>query len=71
MSFCYILFPEKRLPNAAVTPQCQSQFTPKMKANAVLQKKARKYKICGRKSKGGESGREEEEMKDKEKGVEE
>ena len=23
-------------PNDAVTPQCQSQFTPKMKANAVL-----------------------------------
>ena len=33
----YILFHEKRLqsPNNAVTPQRQSQFTPKMKANAV------------------------------------
>ena len=25
----------KKTPNDAVTPQCQSQFTPKMKANAV------------------------------------
>ena len=28
-------FMEKKTPNYAVTPQCQSQFTPKMKANAV------------------------------------
>ena len=28
------LFREKRTPNGAVTPQRQSQFTPKMKANA-------------------------------------
>ena len=26
---------KKKTPNDAVTPQCQSQFTPKMKANAV------------------------------------
>ena len=25
----------KKTPNYAMTPQCQSQFTPKMKANAV------------------------------------
>ena len=36
LSFRYILFHEKKnTPNNAVTPQCQSQFTPKMKANAV------------------------------------
>ena len=35
LSFRYILFDEKKTPNDAVTPQCQSQFTPKMKANAV------------------------------------
>ena len=28
-------FMKKKTPNDAVTPQCQSQFTPKMKANAV------------------------------------
>ena len=28
-------FMEKKTPNGAVTPQRQSQFTPKMKANAV------------------------------------
>ena len=28
-------FMKKKTPNHAVTPQCQSQFTPKMKANAV------------------------------------
>ena len=31
----YILLHKKRLPNDAVTPQCQSQFMPKMKANVV------------------------------------
>ena len=35
LSFRYILFHEKKTPNDAVTPQRQSQFTPKMKANAV------------------------------------
>ena len=35
LSFYYILFHEKKAPNDAVTPQRQSQFTPKMKANAV------------------------------------
>ena len=35
LSFRYILFHEKRLLNDAVTPQRQSQFTPKMKAKAV------------------------------------
>ena len=35
LSFRYILFHEKKTPNDAVTSQCQSQFTPKMKANAV------------------------------------
>ena len=35
LSFRYILFREKKTPNDAVTPQRQSQFTPKMKANAV------------------------------------
>ena len=35
LSFRYILFHEKKKsPNDAVTPQWQSQFTPKMKANA-------------------------------------
>ena len=29
-------FMKKKTPNDAVTPQCLSQFTPKMKANAVL-----------------------------------
>ena len=28
-------FMEKKTPNDAATPQCQSQFTPEMKANAV------------------------------------
>ena len=28
-------FMKKKTPNDAVTPRCQSQFTPKMKANAV------------------------------------
>ena len=36
LSFRYVVFHEKRTPNDAVTPQHQSQFTPKMKANAVL-----------------------------------
>ena len=36
LSFRYILFHEKKTSNDAVTSQCQSQFTPKMKANAVL-----------------------------------
>ena len=34
---CYSVkfyFMKKKTPNNAVTPQCQSQFTPKMKANA-------------------------------------
>ena len=31
----YILISWKKTPNDAVTPQCQSQLTPKMKANAV------------------------------------
>ena len=35
MSFCYILFRGKKTPKDALTPQRQSQFTPKMKANAV------------------------------------
>ena len=35
LSFRYILFHEKKATNDAVTPQCRSQFTPKMKANAV------------------------------------
>ena len=35
LSFRYILFHAKKTPNDAVTPQRQSQFTPKMKANAV------------------------------------
>ena len=35
LSFRYILFHELKTPNDAVKPQCQSQFTPKMKANAV------------------------------------
>ena len=35
LSFRYILFHEKKAANDAVTPQYQSQFTPKMKANAV------------------------------------
>ena len=35
LSFRYILFHEQKAPNDAVTPQLQSQFTPKMKANAV------------------------------------
>ena len=34
-SFHYILFRTKKTPNDAVTIQRQSQFTPKMKANAV------------------------------------
>ena len=34
-SFRYILFYKKKTPNDAVTLLCQSQFTPKMKANAV------------------------------------
>ena len=34
-SFRYILFRTKKTPNDAVTIQRQSQFTPKMKANAV------------------------------------
>ena len=34
-SFRYILFHKKKTPNDAVMPQRQSQFTPKMKANAV------------------------------------
>ena len=33
--FRYILFHDKKTPNDAVTPQRQSQFTPKMKAIAV------------------------------------
>ena len=38
LSFRHILFLEikKKTPNDIVTPQCQSQSTPKMKANAVL-----------------------------------
>ena len=35
LSFRYIIFHENKIPNDAVTPQRQSQFTPKMKANAV------------------------------------
>ena len=35
LSFRYILFQVKKTPNDAVTPLRQSQFTPKMKANAV------------------------------------
>ena len=35
LSFLYILFQEGKIPKDAVTPQHQSQFTPKMKANAV------------------------------------
>ena len=35
--FRYILFHEKKTSNDAVTLQCQSQFTPKIKANAVRQ----------------------------------
>ena len=35
LSIRYILFQEKKTPNDDVTPQRQSQFTPKMKANAV------------------------------------
>ena len=35
LSFRYILFHEKKTQNDAVTPQRQSQFTPKMKANAI------------------------------------
>ena len=34
-SFRYIMFHEKKTPNDAVTLQRQSQFAPKMKANAV------------------------------------
>ena len=34
LSFCFI-FHEKKTPNDAVTPQRQSQFTPKMEAKAV------------------------------------
>ena len=33
LSFRYVLFHKKKTPNDAVTPQRQSQFTPKMKAN--------------------------------------
>ena len=35
LSFHYISFHEKKTANDAVTPQRQSQFTPKMKANAI------------------------------------
>ena len=35
LSFRYILFYEEKTPNDAVTPERWSQFTPKMKANAV------------------------------------
>ena len=34
-SFRYIIFHEKITPNDAVTPQRQSQITPKLRANAV------------------------------------
>ena len=36
LSFRYILYHEKKTPKDAVTPEPQSKFTPKMKANTVL-----------------------------------
>ena len=35
MSFRYMLYHDTKTPNDAVTPQHQSQFTPKMKTNAI------------------------------------
>ena len=36
LSFHFILFHDNKTPNDAVTPQHQSQFTPKMKENVIL-----------------------------------